>query len=256
MDPPGAGGTWTDPVIFTASGTFTAPSSGVRLNKRGKVEVFLTGTAAGGSGGSGNLPEPPAEFVYWFPWGGEAGQWCRRFKVELNPAESVAVTIPTQTPINASGGALTFGSYLTLSGGIGGEGGRTDYPAHTLNMWGGLLISGSDKNDNVIRRGAHGGRGARRTQDAYDNSFPGIPGGTNPVMGNYLGGYYGFGSSGPGGAGLFGDGGGGNGWAISAPGGDAIANGGGGGGGGGAWGVNNGGKGAGGQLWIEWRVAA
>jgi hypothetical protein len=269
LDLPTAGGAWAPAQSFTASGVFTAPSSGVRLNKRGKVEVFITACAAGGGGGGGRGVNNPFNdtVTSLTPSGGQGGQWTRRFKVELNPGEQVSVTIPGASSSTANGGSLSFGGYLTLTGGLAGLNGTTGTIVQPGggSRTGGTINSGALDSDSALQAGAGGGNGGRCDGSA---SYPSIgysaaPGNDNPVMGNFRGGTldaFGGGNNewqcgGGGGAGLFGDGGPGRSGSGSTAGGNGTGQGAGG-GGGGQMGTNNGGAGSGGRLDITWRVAA
>jgi len=243
-------GAWAS-QSFTSSGTFVAPSD-APLNANGKVEIFITATAAGGAGGGLTDTYEGGDNQLRSGQGGQAGQWTRRYLVELSPGESISVTIPGST--TASGGSLTFGSYLTLSGGAMGSDGQnhtgSGIGASAFNGSRGIS-SGSHTSNNVIYNGCRGGAPG---SDRFENIYPFAFGDSNYTMGSYSGGDGGTHgaryhlSGGGGGAGLFGDGGAPNS-------GNAAANGGGGGGGrqhNAA--AGSGGTGAGGQLLVEWRL--
>jgi hypothetical protein len=261
LDLPTAGGAWAPAQSFTASGVFTAPSSGVRLNKRGKVEVFLTACAAGGAGGGDAGAYAGLSAAGWrFPNGGQGGDWVFRYKVELNPGEQVAVTIPGAAVLS-NGGSLTFGSYLALSGGVRGTGvtagPSTPNPDQAVS---GAILSGSIENDNAIREGSTGGRGGQN--DSWSNqahSHSAEPGKICPAAGAFAGGAPTQGSvnisswsCGGGGAGLFGPGGAAQTGIVSGNAGTAGGNNTGAGGGGG----DPGGAGGSGRLDVTWRIAA
>jgi hypothetical protein len=248
QDPPPVGGAWTDATqtqTFLASGIFIAPSSGISLNKRGKMEVYLTACAAGGNGGFGDPGAYLPFSALRAPNGGQGGDYCWRYKVELSPGEHVPVTIPI-----SPGGSFVFGTYLTLSGGVNGT--------NAINSMGGpfgdqtsnsnLIISGDFLNENIVREGAGGAYGG------FSSSYPSwdsvaVPGRSNLLLQNSVGGIS-SGGFGAGGAGLFGDGGNAS-STDGVAGGSPAANTGAGGGAG-----DPGGSGASGRCYIEWRVAA
>lgn len=258
QDPPAAGGAWTSQT-FTTSSTFTAPSGSVALNKRGKVEVFITATAGGAAGGDG--VNSGADPYVRAGQGGEAGQWSRRYLVELNPGEQVTVTIPGTSTTN--GNSFSFGTYLTLTGGTAGTAGTSSAgsPVAVLGYNGvsGTIVSGSVANNTAIRRGARGGR-----PRVYNSGLicGETSGDANMTMGAYEGGVSGGGDlvtssnnpGGGGGAGLFGAGGRAGGDTGSAA--NGATDSGAGGGGGGSPSPIAKGNGAGGQCLIEWRIAA
>lgn len=232
---------------FTASGTFTAPSSGVRLNKRGKIELFISMCAGGGGGGGDPSVTGSARTR---GQGGQAGDFVRRHKVEVSPGEIIPYTQGLkgtgggESQNGTNGSAASFGSYLTLAGGAGGAVGSPDTlivrgynPAN-----GGSIISGSLANDNAVFEGAAGGQGmASDSGGAIVNSTAGM---ACLFLGPYVGPQGGDSSAGGGGgAGLFGSGG--------------TANSGAGGRGGSSAGSGAGGvDGHDGSLLVEWKVAA
>lgn len=244
----------TGKITFTASGTFTAPSTKVLLNKRGKIDVYLTACAAGGAGGTSSgvdatSPDPDNGWnwgtQHGFSGGGQGGDYTHRYKIELRPGEKVAVTIPT-----SSGGSFVFGSYLTLSGGAVGRTAAPGTSATAHGLVGHVFISGSLVNENGVREGAAGCRGG--TNPSWYNNPSSTPADhqNNNVIGNYVG--IGAGNNtasgvnvGGGGAGLFGNGG--NQQAAAASNTGA--------GGGGAATIAQGNPAGGsGQCYLEWRV--
>jgi len=235
----------TGRTTFTASGTFTTPSYKVLLNKRGKIDVYLTACAAGGSGGTFDTsPFTPGGAQVRFPNGGQGGDYCHRYKIELRPGEKVAVTIPT-----SAGGSFVFGSYLTLSGGVTGQDGLEMGPGPTDQAPNsGAIISGSLVNENVVQEGSRGGRGG--TTNTYGSGPAGAQGGdgmqnningtlgTNGGRGNNGGDF----NAGGAGAGLF---------SSAVAGADATANGG---GGAGASPSATRYLGGSGKCYLEWKV--
>lgn len=251
QDPQGA---WCPtPSVFLASGTFQAPYSGVMLNKRGKVECFVTACAGGGQGGGIDTSWVFGATDGHFPNGGDGGNFCVRFKIELSPGELVTVFIPAGGSgagvgaVGNNGASLTFGTYLTLTGGLGGTqfSGSSSVAAYQGSK-GGTIISGTVANDNVIRKGARGGGGSGYVGANYTGNLSCL-GESNPAYGPYVGAYAPQ-AGGGGGAGLFGDG------TIA---GAAAANSGAGGGNPGGANTNTAGTpGGSGQLQVEWKVPA
>ncbi len=141
---------------FLANGTFTAltKSDGAILNAAGKVDVWVTACGGGGGGGSDSTPTAYGRSAQ----GGQAGDYCVRYKVELDPGEDVTVTIGAG---GGNGGATSFGSHLTLSGGAKGANGDTVLAWHPNNPSGaGLVISGTAQEEDAVYEGAYGGAGA------------------------------------------------------------------------------------------------
>ena len=234
----------TGRTTFTASGTFTTPSTKVQLNKRGKIDVYLTACAAGGSGGIfDTAPMTPGSQVR-FGAGGQGGDYCHRYKIELRPGEKVAVTIPT-----SAGGSFVFGSYLTLSGGVTGQDGLEMGPGPSDQAPNsGAIISGSLVNENAVQEGSKGGRGGTtNTFGSGSAGAQGVDGMQNNINGTLgtLGGKGNGGgavNSGGAGAGLFSD-------AVANA--DATANGG---GGGSASPSATRYLGGSGKCYVEWKV--
>jgi len=269
VDPQGA---WASQT-FTASGIFVAPTNGVFLNKNRKIDCYITATAAGGAGGSSVVAAGGNNFYYGM--GGQGGDYVFRFKVSLYPGEQVAVTVPgTTTAVansnGANGASLTFGAYLILSGGTGGQQAYTSVglgqstlsvynpgttwgsntPAGGSTPTGGTIKSGLIATDNAVFTGASGGYGALYLSGTTSLfSWP-APGQDNITFGcNHGGTIYETQNGGGGGAGLFGNGG------FNA--GSAGANtGAGGAGGNDSASTTKGGDGGSGKLIVEWKVPA
>ena len=251
QDIPSAGGAWASQT-FTASGSFTVPP-GLPVNKRGKVELFITACAGGGAGGGGGEVNQNATLT--IGGSGQGGDWTYRFKVQAYPGETIPVTIGAggapggsnagsgATPgAGAAGGSTTFGAYVTLSGGAGGlvgsNGTEFTQPYNPANS--GAIISGAIANDNAIHEGARGASGF-----SQPNFLQQINASGNSVL--ILGPYTAVRDGG--GGGLFGMGG-------TWPAGAAGANTGAGGSAPGATGLSFGGVGGSGQLIVEWRIPA
>lgn len=97
--------------LFTASGTFTVP--------RGVTLVYVSGCGGGGGGGASSDPGN-------YPGGGGGGAACVRTPVTVTPSASVTVTIGAagtagNESAGGAGGATSFGSAISLPGGLGGE---------------------------------------------------------------------------------------------------------------------------------------
>ncbi|MDX2221139.1 MAG: hypothetical protein SFV21_00230 [Rhodospirillaceae bacterium] len=247
IDPAGA---WAA-LTFIANGIFVVPSSGVLLTRRGLVELFITATAAGGGGGG--IPAMADPNNRTAAAGGQAGDWCFRYRLELAPGLYVPVTIGLKGLAGAAGSndgqngnATSFGSFLTLAGGLGGlrgiDGTAADRGFNPSN--GGSIISGSVAGDNAIHEGNAGGRGHYFSSTVPNPAYDGL---ANTILGQFYGlaNNTGFAAQpgGGAGAGLFG-----------APG---TPNSGAGGRGAAANSVAGAGQdGSDGQLKVEWRVAA
>ena len=127
-------------AIFRASGTFTAP-------KTGSYKVTVTGGGGAGGNRGGGIGA-----------GGGAGGTSIRF-VQLNKDEQVPVTIGTggsyPSTSNSNGGngqTSSFGTYLSATGGWGGEGWSV-----SLNHGGG---GGNGSNGDINIIGGTGGTGS------------------------------------------------------------------------------------------------
>lgn len=255
QDPPAAGGSWYTHASYATSGTFTytAPSTNVALNKRGKVELYFTATAAGGTGGSGVPTGSGGDFHH--ANGGQAGQWCRRFKAEVWPGEVLTIAVPSATTAPSNGASLTVinssgQTILSLSGGSKGadafqnDNGGTQWGSFTGTS--GAIVSGSEANENAIRQGARGGYGRGEVISGSTTIVSTGWGDSNMVFGALGGAPTSASSAGGGGAGLFG-----------APTGGVTNTGAGSVGYGGSWGgTGNGGTADGGRIDIEVRVAS
>ncbi|AXW85566.1 hypothetical protein AU509_17225 [Lonsdalea britannica] len=136
---------------FLTSGQFVVPE--------GVSTVYLSGCGGGGGGGGGGCR------TLTYEWGGGgggggAGQPIIKEAVNVTPGEVIAVTIgaagsagSTQvandgTP-GSTGGATTFGHYLTLAGGGGGDRGGGGSNNQFGGGGGGGYPNGSFGNDGV-----------------------------------------------------------------------------------------------------------
>ena len=101
-------GVTSDRQVFNASGTWTKPSSGTYVN----VQIWGSGGGGGGSGTSNNSKA-----------GGAGGGYSSTTFLlsDLSAVSTVSVTINAggtgNTGSGTAGGAITFGSYLTHTGG-------------------------------------------------------------------------------------------------------------------------------------------
>jgi hypothetical protein len=167
-----------DVAVFTASGTWTKPSS-AKL-----VEVFLW--SAGGGGGSGG--------------GGGGGGLVRKVMPASMLGSTVAVTIGaggaghTGSGTGAGGGASSFGSWLTVNGGGGGL--SPGYSGPSGGGYSGTVVATLDC--------YAGGSGASGNNSAGSSAYGGGGGGNSDGSGVKAGGssIYGGGGGGGGGAGV------------------------------------------------------
>lgn len=110
---------------FTSSGSFTVPA--------GVTTVFVSGCAGGGGGGAGGGGNQ--SFYGSAGAGGGAGQAAIKQALTVTPGQSIAVNIgiagsggigdSSSGTAATSGGATSFGSLITLTGGGAGGNGTT-----------------------------------------------------------------------------------------------------------------------------------
>ncbi|WP_342557583.1 glycine-rich domain-containing protein [Lysinibacillus sp. FSL P4-0201] len=106
--------------VFETPGTFTWTIP------EGVTEVFLTGCGGGGSGAHG----PDGASGYYGPCGGGA-RYVEYYPVQVTPGQTVTVTVGAGGPAvthggttganGNAGGTTSFGTYVSLSGGGGGN---------------------------------------------------------------------------------------------------------------------------------------
>jgi len=198
-------GTTSGQQIFTSSGTFIVPE-GVY-----KIRVWLTG---GGGGGGGAAPSR----------GGSGGQTGVK-TIYVTPGQSISIVIgsggkgegspawlgpsPTNWGKSGNGGQSSFGSYLTASGGTGGDGPITSNPP-----LGAPQPVGSDSGfDFLIYGGVGHGNASNPTSRSIvgGHSYFGVGGGGGAGTVYYAGAGY---QGGGGGTGLYLGGGGGSGYCF------------------------------------------
>ena len=224
--PPATGGTplKKKSQTFTSDGTFIVPPA-IKKHDDGNHYVWVTATGGGGSG--------CAVVGYNGCSGGQGGEYCIHYRISVTPEETISVTIGSygsyvsatgysnEQSLGNPGGATSFGVYLTLAGGAGGQ--YMHGAGYIIDAWGekhiddmampgaSLPKSGDILSETTIMGGSISG-GNRRNLTYYwgERAGESLSG---PVLG-YRGGMpvrhdYGSGtvSATGGGAGIFGQGG-------------------------------------------------
>lgn len=131
--------------LYTSSGTWRVPP--------GVTKVLVTGCGGGGGGGRGY----PGGWTGPAGGGGGAGAVALDRLIEgIIPGSTISITIGSGGASQSNGGATTFGSYLTLAGGVSGGNGTVDTPGAAGTSSGMRLVSTSGTAGDSVHGGVGG----------------------------------------------------------------------------------------------------